>query len=150
MKVAEIMNRAPLSLRDDETFGSAFERLRDAQVTTIPVVDADGVYEGIFDLKDIWRLLLPRAAHLNRNSIEDLSFVSSSLDRMKDEISEAAPLPIRQFLTADDLPVVYADSPVQQAILLIDKYGETVAVVDRQTRKLVGTVSAWQILDALR
>ena len=150
MKVAEIMNRAPVSVRSDSTFGSALQTLLESRVTTIPVVDAEGVYKGIFDLKDIWDILLPKAAQLSRKSIEDLSFVSSSIDKMKDQIAEAASLPIEQFLTSEDLPALHPESPLIQAVLLLDEYGETLAVVDRQTRKLVGTVSAWQLLDALR
>ena len=150
MKVVEIMNRAPVSVRSDSTFGSAFQTLLASRVTTIPVVDAEGVYKGIFDLKDIWDVLLPKAAQLSRKSIEDLSFVSSSIDKMKDQIAEAASLPIAQFLTSEDLPALHPESPVIQAVLLFDEHGETLAVVDRQTRKLVGTIAAWQLLDALR
>ena len=150
MKVAEILNRAPVSVRSDSTFGSAFQTLRESRVTTIPVVDAEGVYKGIFDLKDIWDVLLPKAAQLSRKSIEDLSFVSSSIDKMKDQIAEAASLPIAQFLTSEDLPALHPESPLIQAVLLLDEHGETLAVVDRQTRKLVGTIAAWQLLDALR
>ena len=150
MKVAEIMNRAPVSVRSDSTFGSAFQTLVESRLTTIPVVDADGVYKGIFDLKDIWDILLPKAAQLSRKSIEDLSFVSSSIDKMKDQIAEAAALPIGQFLTSEDLPALHPESPLIQAVLLFDEYGEMLAVVDRQTRKLVGTIGAWQLLDAMR
>jgi CBS domain-containing protein len=150
MKVAEIMNRTPVSVRSDSTFGSAFQTLLESRVTTIPVVDAEGVYQGIFDLKDIWHILLPKAAQLNRKSLEDLSFVSSSIGKMKDQIEEAASLPIAQFLTSADLPALHPESPLIQAVLLLDEYGETLAVVDRQTRKLVGTIAAWQLLDALR
>lgn len=150
MKVAEIMNRAPVSVRNDQTFGSAFQTLLKSRVTTIPVVDADGVYKGIFDLKDIWRILLPKAAQLNRKSLEDLSFVSSSLGKMKDQIAEAAALPIGQFVTSEDLPSLHPESSIMQAVLLFDEHGEALAVVDRQTRKLVGTIAAWQLLDALR
>jgi CBS domain-containing protein len=150
MKVAEIMNRAPVSVRSDSTFGSAFQTLLESRVTTIPVVDAEGVYKGIFDLRDIWDILLPKAAQLSRKSIEDLSFVSSSIDKMKDQIGEAASLPIAQFLTSEDLPALHPESPVIQAVLLFDEHGETLAVVDRQTRKLVGTIAAWELLDALR
>lgn len=149
MKVGEIMNRAPVSVCTGQTFGDAFQVLMKTRHTVLPVVDADGVYRGIFDLKDIWGVLLPKAAQLNRKSLEDLSFVSSSLEKMKDQIAESAALPIGRFVNAEDAPPLYPDSPVIQAILLLDEHGEMIAVVDRQTRKLAGVVSAWQVLDAL-
>jgi CBS domain-containing protein len=150
MKVGEIMNRAPVTVRNDQTFGEAFRVLVETRHTILPVVDADGVYRGIFDLHDIWTVLLPKAAKLSRKSIEDLSFVSSSLEKMKEQIADSASLPIEQFVTAADVPPIYPDSPVIQAVLLLDEFGETIAVVDRQTKKLVGVIAAWQVLDILR
>lgn len=150
MKVEEIMNRTPVTVRFDQTFGDAFQTLAESRQTILPAVDADGTYRGLFDLKDIWKILLPKAAQLSRKSIEDLAFVSSSLEKMKDQIAEAKALPVSQFLNKDDAPPLHPDSPVIQAVLFLDEYGETIAVVDRQTKKLVGVVSAWQLLDAIR
>ena len=137
MKVEEIMNRTPVTVRFDQTFGDAFQTLAESRQTILPAVDADGTYRGLFDLKDIWKILLPKAAQLSRKSIEDLAF-------------EAKALPVSQFLNKDDAPPLHPDSPVIQAVLFLDEYGETIAVVDRQTKKLVGVVSAWQLLDAIR
>ncbi len=150
MKVGDIMNRAPVTVRTDQTFGDGFSVLIQSRQAVLPCVDPAGVYKGVFDLKDVWDILLPKAAQLSRKSLEDLSFVSSSLDKMKDQIGDAAAEPIARFLTAEDAPPLYPDSPVIQAILLFDEYGENIAVVERDTRKLVGVVSAWQVLDALR
>jgi len=150
MKVGDIMNRAPVTVRTDQTFGDGFGVLVQSRQTVLPCVDATGVYRGVFDLKDVWDILLPKAAQLNRKSLEDLSFVSSSVDKMKDQIGDAAAEPISRFLTAEDIPPLHPDSPLIQAILLFDEYGENIAVVERETRKLAGVISAWQILDALR
>lgn len=150
MKVGEIMNRAPVTIRSGQTFGDAFQLLVETRHTILPVVDEDGVYRGIFDLKDIWDVLLPKAARLNRASLEDLSFASSSLDSMKEHLAESAALPIERFLSTRDTPPLFPDSPVIQAILALDTHGETIAVVDRQTRKLAGVIAPWQVLDALR
>ena len=150
MKVAEIMNREPVTVRDDQTFGEAFQKLCETRRLILPVVDEQGVYKGIFDLKDVWRILLPRAAHLDRGGLVDLSFANSSLETLKDHIAENAGASIGRCITADDTPPVFPDTPVIQAILMLDVHRETIAVVDRQTRKLVGVVSAWEVLDSLR
>lgn len=147
MKTGEIMNRTPVTVRIDQTFGEAFHKLVQSRSSNLPVVDAEGIYKGSFDLKDIWNILLPKAAQLDRKSLEDLSFVSTSLDKLKDQIAEASPRPVSEFVNAKDAPPLYEDSPVIQAILLLDECGETLAVIDRKTRKMVGTVFAWDILD---
>ncbi len=150
MKVGDIMNRAPVTVRSDQTFGEGLARLLQSRQPVLPCVDPQGIYKGIFDLKDVWDILLPKAAQLNRKSLEDLSFVSSSIDKMKDQVSEAAAEPIARFLNTEDAPVLHPDSPLIQAILLFDDFGPDIAVVDRHTRKLAGVVSAWQLLDSLR
>jgi len=139
MKAGEIMNRAPVTVRTDQTFGEAFRVLIESRQATLPCVDGSGVYKGLFDLKDIWDVLLPKAAQLSRKSIEDLSFVSGSVERMKERLAEAAGLPVTRFLTADDAPPLHTDSPAMQA-----------AVVERGSGKLAGVVSPWHVLDALR
>jgi CBS domain-containing protein len=150
MKVADLMNPAPVSVPVDATFGAAFQLLRDSRATSLPAVDAAGIYRGIFDLKDVWDVLLPKAAQLHRKSIENLAFVSTSVEKMKEQLALAASRPVTDFLTAEDAPPLHPDSPLLQAILLFDQYGETIAVVDRGTKKLVGSIASWQILDALR
>ena len=150
MKVVDIMNRAPVTVRSDQTFGEGLDRLLQSRQPVLPCVDPEGIYKGIFDLKDVWDILLPKAAQLNRRSLEDLSFVSSSIDKMKDQIAEAASEPIARFLNTEDAPVLHPESPLIQAILLFDDFGPNIAVVDRQTHKLTGVVSAWHLFDALR
>ena len=150
MKVAEIMNRTPVTLRTSQTFGDAFQILMENRRLILPVVDEQGVYRGLFDSKDVWDILLPKAAQLSRRGLEDLSFVSSSLEDLKDRITENAGKPIERFLNREDAPPLFPDSPVIQAILMLDQYGEAIPVVDRRTRTLVGIVSAWDVLDALR
>ena len=150
MKAGDIMNSAPVTVRTDQSFGEAFRILIESRQATLPCVDGAGIYRGLIDLKDVWDVLLPKAAQLSRKSIEDLSFVSGSVERMKERLAEAAGLPVTQFLTAEDAPPLHPDSPAMQAVLLFDEYGETIAVVERGSGKLAGVLSPWHVLDALR
>lgn len=150
MKIGEIMNRAPISVRMDQTFGEAFRVLVETGHKFLPVVDADGVYHGNFDLNDIWGVLLPKAARLNRKSIENLAFVSSSLDKLKDRLGEEAGEPVSKYVTRSDAPPLAPENPVIQGILMLDECRETLAVVDPHSHKLVGILSATDVLNALR
>lgn len=150
MKIGEIMNRAPVSVRMDQTFGEAFRVLVETGHKFLPVVDAEGVYHGNFDLKDVWGVLLPKAARLDRKSIENLAFVPSSLEKMKDKLADAAEDLVEKYVTRSDAPPLAPESPVIQGILMLDECGETLAVVDANTHKLVGILSATDVLNALR
>lgn len=150
MKVGEIMNANPVTVRIDQTFAEGFAILLRTHHAMLPVVDSEGIYRGIFDVRDVWQVLLPKAAKLSRKSLEDLSFAHSSPEKMREQIAEAAALPISRFVTKEDLPALTPDCTVIQAVLMLDEYGETMAVVDKATRKLVGVLAPWQVLDILR
>lgn len=150
MKIGEIMNRTPVSVRMDQTFGEAFRVLVETGHTLLPVVDSEGVYRGNFDLADVWSVLLPKAVHLNRKSIENLAFIPSSLEKMKEQIAEEAGEPLEKYVTRSDSPPLSPESPVIQGILMLDECGGTLAVVDPQSHRLVGILSATDVLTALR
>jgi len=150
MKIGEIMNRAPVTVRLDQTFGDAFRILVETGHKFLPVVDAGGIYRGNFDLTDVWGVLLPKAVRLNRKAIENLAFVSSSLEKMKDQIAEEANEPVEKYVTRNDSPPLSPDNPVIQGILMLDECRETLAVVDPHTHQLVGILSATDVLSALR
>ena len=150
MKVGDIMNRAPLSVRTDETFETAFQKLIANRVSNLPVVDPNGVFQGNFDLKDVWSLLLPKAAKLDRKSIEDLSFMPGSIEKFQEMLAGAAQEKTTKFVSPSDAPPLYPESSALQAVLMFYEYGHRLAVVERGTRKLVGTVSGWDLLVRLQ
>jgi len=149
MKAGEIMRRDPITVRMDQSFREAFGILVKNRASNLPIIDSEGVCKGNFTLRDVWEVLLPKAVQLDRKALEDLSFVSTSLDKLKDLVADAADRPASQFVNGHDAPAVYTDTPVMQAMLLFDEYNQTLAVLDRKTGKVAGTLSAWEILDPL-
>jgi predicted transcriptional regulator len=149
MKAGDLMSRNPITVRMDQPFSEAFRLLVANRANNLPIVDGDGVCKGNFPLRDVWEILLPKAVQLDRKSLEDLSFVSTSIEKLKDLVADAADLPASRFVNGHDAPVVYTDTPIMQAMLLFDEFGQTLAVVDRKSGKVAGTLSAWEILDPL-
>ncbi len=86
---------------------------------------------------------------LGMKSLTDLAFVSDAKDVMHEKLLEAGPRPVSQFLDAQVQPI-HPDTPVKEAILLFYKHQGDLPVIDRATRRLAGTVSPWEILQALR
>lgn len=149
MNVEELMRREPATIGADGTFAEAYRRLVELRVRSLPVVDPDGIYKGMFDLYDIWGVLLPRAARLNDASLQDLAFVSSSESQLRDKLREAGTKRVTEFVDRD-LPAVYPDTPLQEAVRLLYQHDGNLAVVDRKTHRLLGLLSAWEILEKLR
>lgn len=150
MTVGDMMNRAPVFLRTHQTFGEGFRVLVETGHKFLPVVDDQGVYQGNFDLRDVWGVLLPKAVRLNRQSIEDLSYVPSSREKMVSQLAAAAQEPVTKYVTKSDSPPLSPESPAIQGILMLDECGETLAVVDRKTHQLLGVLSANDVLNALK
>lgn len=149
MRVQDLMNKNVVSLSMNDTFGSAYRLLTERRIRSLPVVDEQGVYKGMFDLYDVWRVLLPKAATLDADSVRDLAFMTGSEDQLREKLRLAADRPIRQFLDDERAPSIPGDAPVKEAILLLHRHGGNLPVVDRQSRKLLGIVSAWEILATL-
>ena len=149
MHVSDVMNPSPVTLPLSETFGGALHLIRERRLRVIPVIDDSGVYMGTFDLADVWKTLLPKAVLLGFSSLSDLSFVSDALDMLREKLVEADERPIEEFL---DCPVeaIHPDTPLKEAVLLFYKHDVEIPVVERDTNRLVGLVSPWEILDSLR
>lgn len=143
------MNSSPVTIPITETFGGALKLMLERKVRVLPVVDANGVYKGIFDFHDVWKMLLPKAAMLGMSSLTDLSFVSDAQDILREKLAEAGERPVGEFL---DVPVapVHPETPVKEAMLLFYQHDGDIPVVEKKTKRLVGIVSPWEILDALR
>jgi CBS domain-containing protein len=149
MNVEELMNRDPLTIGADVSFSSAYQQLLDLRVRSLPVVDDAGIYKGMFDVYDIWGVLLPKAARLEGRSLRDLAFVSSSEGQLREKLREAGSHRVSEFVDRD-LPAIYPDTPLQEAIRLLYEHDGNLAVVNRKTGELLGLLSAWEILARLR
>lgn len=149
MTVGSIMNQNPATVLLSENFANAFATLRDRRIESLPVVDSNGIYQGMFDLADVWELLLPKAILLGKSSLTDLAFVSDAREALQEKLKEAGPNPIAHYLDAQ-VEAVYPETPVKEAVLLLMKHPGNLPVVDRGTRRLVGLLAPWEILDALR
>lgn len=59
MKVREVMETKPVSIRDDATYEEAVKLLDERKITGCPVVNSEGGLVGIVSYKDLMRVLFP-------------------------------------------------------------------------------------------
>lgn len=150
MNVRDVMNADPVKLRLSDTFGSAFSLMLSKRIASLPVVDDMGVYRGMFDRFDIWRVLLPKAASLERGFGMDLAFASDTPEELKEKLEAVATRTMTGFLSDEKSPAVHPETPVTEAILLMYRQGSHLPVVEKASHKLVGILSPWDILQRLR
>jgi CBS domain-containing protein len=130
-----------------ETVGVALELMLANRVSDLPVVDASGVLVGMFKLEKLYAKLLPRAALLGKG-MQDLSFVSDTLDELSQKMRDIEDDPLGDYVERVD-DVVHPDTPPVEIVLLLHHGANNVPVIDRDTGRLVGMVSSRDLLAAL-
>jgi CBS domain-containing protein len=135
------------SLRDTDTVADATRRMLGDRVSDLPVVDASGALVGLFRLDRLYAALLPKGALLG-DGLSDLAFVSDTLGQLREKMREIEHHPVREFTVMPE-QLVHPDTTPLQIVLLLHQGANNIPVVAPDTGKLVGMVSARDVLDAL-
>ncbi|MEM8553185.1 MAG: CBS domain-containing protein [Pseudomonadota bacterium] len=132
----------------------AFHIMRESRARFLPVVHKDGTYAGVFTAPTLLRLLLPRAATINlgwddrRTNLGNLGFMSMEKEDFDAQIDRLHKENITDFMSdPSNIPTTAPNTPVMAGILLIYQYKRHLILVEPDTQKFVGTVSANSLLD---
>jgi len=142
-----IFNREFETLRDSDSVAEATRRMLENRVSDLPVVDELGKLVGLLKLERVLAALLPTAALIG-SGLPDLSFVSDDLDDLRDKMREIETRLVREFAVMPE-HVVHPDTPPLEIVLRLYRGANNLPVVERETGKLVGTVSARDVLSVL-
>jgi CBS-domain-containing membrane protein len=148
-----VMLAEPVAVRADASVAQAIDLLFQHRIRTLPVVDTQGVYQGLFGISFLLKNLLPKAATLNQEiGLSDLAFMHDTLDdvrhTLKERLASLYPQPVTSAVHRETAPLSPEDG-LLEAMLRIHRAGFSLPVVDKQTHKLVGIVSHWSILAKL-
>jgi CBS-domain-containing membrane protein len=147
MTCASIMTEAPIAVRQDETIGAVTAKLVEHRYINLPVVDGEGTFVGTFGIHDVFSLLVPKVA-LAGGLIPNLRFMSDDPDALRAKFREISGRKVGD-AAERDVRVLHPDTPEIEALRLFCEQHATLAVVERDTRKLVGIVSYWDAVCAL-
>jgi CBS domain-containing protein len=123
-------------------------------VRNLPVVDGAGMFVGLFGLRRLSHLLLPRAAlDLGKHSLSQLHFLPDEIVQMGDRWHEIADQPVSNFLEKKKkLLFCTPETAFPELLALLDESKDSslpVIVVEGDTQKLVGMVSTWDVLEGI-
>jgi CBS-domain-containing membrane protein len=142
-----LVNQEFDALRDTDTVGDATRRMLRHGVSDLPIVDAAGRLVGMFKLDRLLAGLLPAAA-LVGYGMPDLAFVSDDLDSLRRKMKKIEAAKVRDFAVAPE-HVVHPDTAPVEVVLLLYRGANNLPVVERKGGKLVGVVSARDVLAVL-
>jgi CBS domain-containing protein len=152
MTTANIMTSRVIALQPGDKVVDALLTMHRHHVRNLPVVDDNGTFVGLFGIRRLSRLLLPKAARdLDRFSITDLSFLPDEIDQLAERWREVASRPVSEFLEKEKkLLFCEPDTSVPQLLELLEQSKDSslpVIIVKGKSRELVGMVSAWDIME---
>ncbi len=148
------MKSTLFALKPTDTVADALSLMHNKKVRNLPVVNKSGAFIGLFGLRRLSHLLLPKAAlDLGAHSITDLHFLPDEVVQNGDRWLEISEQPVKNFLEKKKkLLFCTPQTPFPELLALLDKSKDTsipVIVVEGKTRKVVGMVSCWDILEGI-
>jgi CBS domain-containing protein len=141
MSCEKIMIRNPKSVREDDTIGMAAREIVENHCISLPVVNAEGRFVGLFGIFDLLALLVPRVAVIG-NLLPNLQFLSDDDEVMRQKFAGLRNSPLKRAVNREAARV-HPNTPLIEAIRLLCRNHLTIPVVDEETDRLVGVISYW-------
>jgi CBS-domain-containing membrane protein len=121
-------------------------------LSALPVINEQGVFVGIVGVKILLEMLLPQAIRsalaADDVNVPGLSSMADNIDELRKRLALMSDSMVGK-LAKRDVPVIYPDSPVMEAILLLLRGEDDVAMVDRETHKFICMVSSLDLLHTI-
>jgi CBS domain-containing protein len=147
MNCAAIMTSNPPAIPDSASVADAAAELVAQHATSLPVVDAEGRYVGMFGIRDLLGLLVPRGA-LAGDLVPNLRFLGDDADALRRKFQAAGALTAGA-MADRRAATLHPDTPEIDALRAFARDQSTLAVIARDTGKLVGVVGCRDAIQAL-
>ena len=148
MECQEIMIPIKTSLFAEDPASTAIDFMLEKHMGLVPVADKDGVYVGLLSGDRLMHFMLPRTVSMMRGK-KYASFVRESLEDLEERLDELSDRPIGQ-LVDRFASVAYPDTGLTDVMIMLSEKQNVVPVVERETKKLVGAISFFTILNAIK
>jgi CBS domain-containing protein len=152
MTVESIMTRDLVVLRPTDKVSEGLRKLHEQHVRTLAVVGDDYDFVGLFGIRQLVHLLLPKAAQ-DKYGLTDLSFMPDDLGELYHRLRELGDKPVADFLEPrEDLLICDPSTSLPEMLELLHLSFNTslpVLVLDGDSDRLVGMVSGWDVLEKL-
>ena len=145
MLVRHYMVRSAVAIStvvDTATLGEALAKMVKHHMQQLLIIKADGTFVGEVSTFTLAKLLLPK--NLERPQTAQEAEEESAID-VDDRITPYLGRKVGDF-AEHDLPIMRPDSPLGEALQLLAAGKLRLPVIDPQTNKLIGVISALTVL----
>ena len=134
------------TIAHDATVEDALRALADRHHHAAPIIDAQGIYKGMFSAHQVIRSLIP--AYLVDSDVS-LDFAMGLSPYLADKLREIYPTLVGDYVSIEDHSHLDADTHALEALRFLTKYGSPLPIVEKETGKLVGLISDQSAIQAL-
>jgi CBS domain-containing protein len=148
-----IMATRPTVIAPTDTVATALALLLERRQLALPVAESDGLYRGMFLRSLLLARLLPRIAQMedklaNVSRIVEAAAAGETVADLRERYQEIARHPVERHIDIS-CPVLRPDTPLIHTVHLLYRARTLLPVVETRSGKLVGVVSAWDLLSRL-
>jgi len=142
MKASEVMDPNPTTLKPTDSIESAAKYIMQRRYRSLPVVDDDFCYLGMFGVNCLLKQVIPKAVF--EHGLKNVSFIHESLDELFQRFADVNDQPISVCMT-NEIHSVSPDTPLTETLLQLYETRASIPVVEPGTCKLLGMISYWDI-----
>ena len=145
---ASIMDPHPTVIHPDDKVSKAVRYIMGNRYRRLPVVDAEGHFQGIFGVQQVLHLVLPKAVMMDKG-LDTIPFVRYTLSDLHRHLKDVEDEPISICMHCFDVASVKPDTPVLETLLILYNTRASLPVVDPDTDKLVGAISYFDVVEKI-
>lgn len=143
MNAASVMDPRPTFLRPDDLISTAARFIMEKRYRSLPVVDADGCYLGVFGVNCLLKQVLPKAS-LIENGLTNVAFIHESLSDLHERFREIEDQPVSMCMSKE-VPTLPPGTPLIETLLVLYTHRTSIPIVEKDSCKLLGMISYWDV-----
>lgn len=141
------MDPNPTSVKPTDLIRTAVAHIMKHRYRNLPVVDDDGCYLGVFGVNCLLKLVLPKAAIMEKG-LDTVSFIHETLPDLHQRLREVENETVAVCMNTE-VQTVAPDTPLVETLLILYRTKTSVPVVQPGTCKLLGMISYWDVGEAI-
>mgnify|MGYP001185479014 FL=1 len=148
MECKDLMQSIHTKLFAEDPSSTAIDFMIEKHVGLAPVVDREGVFVGLLSGNRLMHFMLPKSLSMMRGK-KYASYLRESKQELRERLNELRKKTIGDLLDRN-VKVAYPDTGLIDAIVNLSERQYVVPVVERETNKLLGAISFFTVLNALK
>lgn len=133
-----------VKIHPDNTVTEALEIFKKANIRSLPVVNDEGLFVGLFGLRHLLLSLLPASVRME-DGLERLDFLVGATPAIAKRFRKNMEIKVSELMDKEP-EVVHQDTATWEVLRIMALRGSPVSVVDENSKKFIGLISRQSLL----